>query len=205
MEDDIDHYELLSVPKEATEKQIRDAFRRQAKRWHPDTNPSESAHERMRMLNEAFRVLTDPALRSAYDREKASSDRARTGGNAGTNDPRPPSLRLSRERVVIGAGTTDVPVEFTVRVHNDGGPCRQLQVDPEVCGAVRLTGTRAPAAGDALVELLFEVDLRLPHADPHQTGLDLGGGAWADAVFRIALDRSDARLVVSAREGRHGT
>jgi hypothetical protein len=65
--DDADHYDLLGVSSDATEADIRAAFIRQIKQWHPDTNPVDG--DRARCLIEAKATLTDPDRRNAYDAE----------------------------------------------------------------------------------------------------------------------------------------
>ncbi|NUM45401.1 MAG: J domain-containing protein [Anaerolineales bacterium] len=67
------HYEFLGLPREATPTQIREAYRRLAKQYHPDRFPrlSETAkaylQEKMLALNEAYRVLSDSDERAKYD------------------------------------------------------------------------------------------------------------------------------------------
>lgn len=64
----MNHYLLLGLQTDADEGQIKTAYRRMAKRFHPDTNQgSEAAAELFRQLHEAYRVLTDPGLRTLYD------------------------------------------------------------------------------------------------------------------------------------------
>lgn len=63
-----DLYERLGVEKDATERQIRVAFKKKAVETHPDKNPNdEDAHVKMAELNEAMSTLTEPNLRAAYD------------------------------------------------------------------------------------------------------------------------------------------
>jgi molecular chaperone DnaJ len=62
------HYELLGVQPTATAEQIRDAYRRQARIWHPDRSETGSA-DKMARLNDAYRVLSDPGRRAIYDRD----------------------------------------------------------------------------------------------------------------------------------------
>jgi molecular chaperone DnaJ len=62
-----DYYEILGVPRDASEEEIKRAFRRAAQRHHPDVDTSEGAEERFKELNEAYRVLGDKQRRSAYD------------------------------------------------------------------------------------------------------------------------------------------
>ncbi|MCY4623508.1 MAG: molecular chaperone DnaJ [Chloroflexi bacterium] len=63
-----DYYNLLGVPRDATEEQIRRAFRGLAMEWHPDRNKAKDAAERFKEINEAYQVLIDPEKRRMYDR-----------------------------------------------------------------------------------------------------------------------------------------
>ena len=61
------YYELLGIPKDASEEQVRKAFRGLAMEWHPDRNRSADAEERFKEINEAYQVLIDPKKRQMYD------------------------------------------------------------------------------------------------------------------------------------------
>jgi molecular chaperone DnaJ len=63
-----DYYEVLGVPKGASEEQIKKAFRKLALEFHPDRNKAEGAVEKFKEVNEAYQVLTDSEKRSNYDR-----------------------------------------------------------------------------------------------------------------------------------------
>ena len=63
-----DYYKILGVNKNATEKEIRDAFRRLARKYHPDVNPGDKeAEAKFKEINEAYEVLSDPEKRKRYD------------------------------------------------------------------------------------------------------------------------------------------
>jgi DnaJ-class molecular chaperone len=63
-----DYYATLGVSKTATEKEIKQAFRKLARKHHPDVNPGDKAAEaKFKELNEAYEVLGDPAKRKKYD------------------------------------------------------------------------------------------------------------------------------------------
>src|SRR3989442_7049185 len=63
-----DYYATLGVPKTATDKEIKQAFRKLARKHHPDVNPNDKAAEaKFKEINEANEVLGDPEKRKKYD------------------------------------------------------------------------------------------------------------------------------------------
>src|SRR5690606_38042587 len=87
-----DYYKVLDVPRNATEAEIKKAYRRLAMKYHPDRNPHDKeAEEKFKEAKEAYEVLTEPSKRAAYDQfghagVEAANGRARAGGGFGTGD-----------------------------------------------------------------------------------------------------------------------
>ena len=68
-----DYYSTLGVGKAATEKEIKQAYRKLARKHHPDVNPDDKkAESQFKEINEAYQVLGDPAKRKKYDELSAN-------------------------------------------------------------------------------------------------------------------------------------
>ena len=65
----IDYYQVLGIDKKATDKDIKNAYRKLARKYHPDLNPNDAeANKKFQQLNEANEVLSDPEKRKKYDK-----------------------------------------------------------------------------------------------------------------------------------------
>ncbi len=70
------HYQLLNLPRTATQEQIRRAYRALAKTLHPDVNPSKDAAKKFAKLAAAYETLSNVETRRVYDRKLAASETA---------------------------------------------------------------------------------------------------------------------------------
>ncbi|CDO93049.1 unnamed protein product [Kluyveromyces dobzhanskii CBS 2104] len=87
-----DYYAILGVNKQASEKEIKSAYRQLSKKYHPDKNPgSDEAHHSFIEVGEAYEILSDPEKRQIYDRHGADALKngggGGPGGGSGFHDP----------------------------------------------------------------------------------------------------------------------
>src|SRR6516162_5727621 len=79
-----DYYKVLDVPRNATEAEIKKAYRRLAMKYHPDRNPNDrEAEERFKEAKEAYEVLSEANKRAVYDQYGHAGIEASRGGGPG--------------------------------------------------------------------------------------------------------------------------
>ncbi len=83
MADKRDYYEVLGIGKDASEAEIKKAYRTMAKKYHPDMNKEAGAEEKFKEVNEAYAVLSDPDKKSRYDQYGFAGVDPNYGGGAG--------------------------------------------------------------------------------------------------------------------------
>jgi hypothetical protein len=113
MADPMDPYKILQVDSEAEDEVIRAAYRRLARKYHPDLAEATDAAARMSSINAAWELIGDPAKRAAFDRSRVMARAGTMGGGAVKESPaappateRPdPGLRRVYRRPAAADGT----------------------------------------------------------------------------------------------------
>ena len=116
-----DYYKVLGVDKKASQEEIKKAYRKLARQYHPDTNKDAGAEERFKQISEAYDVLGDPEKRKKYDRGQSvfgapvrrrrrpaapaapTSARSRTSCRTSSTPPRAAAARARGRRPSAGA------------------------------------------------------------------------------------------------------
>ena len=130
-----DPYAVLGVPRDASEDQIAQARRRLSREYHPDVNPAPGAAARFDEIQQAFRLLSDPAARSEYDRAHGERGRTRVtrdpGGGYGIATETSPGIFVQPASVDFGCLTPEWPrADAKVTVAWTGAPPGRLECTP---------------------------------------------------------------------------
>lgn len=153
----VDHYEVLGVARDASDDDIRRAYRKLARQLHPDVNQEEGAEDQFKLVTHAYEVLSDPEQRARYDRggdnfggfgpfgdifetffgqgpqQRGPRSRAERGQDA--------LIRVEVELADVLFGTTKtVELDTAVLCHSCEGSCCAPGTAPQVCDICRGTG-----------------------------------------------------------------
>ncbi|MDT0301302.1 J domain-containing protein [Streptomonospora wellingtoniae] len=200
-----DYYEVLGVGRNASAEEIQQAYRRLARRHHPDVNSDPSAEERFKEVNEAYQVLSDPQTRSRYDAFGPDFQRvpedvdpgvyARAGGDAGQQ-------RRWWNRAETRPDFDEAGFDFEDLFgslfggRRAGGPLRgadqqadlELSVEEAYRGGTRhitLSGPQGPREYDVTIPAGVVEDQRIRLAGQGAQGE--GGGPPGDLYFTVRI------------------
>ena len=209
-----DYYQILGVPRTATQAEVKKAFRKLAREHHPDRNPGDKgAEKRFKDLNEANAVLSDPDKRKQYDTLGANWDQFQRAGGGGGGDPFGPGGPFAGW---AGAGAGgggrqgNVRYEFRTAGGGEGGfsDFFRMFFSGAGAGASAAAGTRdfageraarrrAASAGPSFEEILGDMGL-----DGAAAG---GAGAGHAGRSRPKSAEIEAPAELTLEEAFHGT
>jgi curved DNA-binding protein len=192
-----DYYQTLGVARDASTDDIKRAYRKLARKYHPDLSKEADAEARFKDLGEANEVLKDPEKRAAYDQAGSQWERQRqSGGNRADQDFQPPP-------------GWDAGFEFSGRGDDSADPQDHSDFFEALFGRAARGGARAGGA---------RAQMRMPGQDHHAKVLidleDAYRGAQRSVSLRMpALDaqghgvmqerRLDVNIPKGIREGQH--
>lgn len=208
-----DYYQTLGVPKTATQKDIRSAFRKLAAKHHPDRNPDDpEAEERFKEINEAYTVLSDEEKRKFYD-QYGTTDAQPTysgGGFGGNINPDDLGDFSDFFRTLFGGGGFGGNVRTGYYQTRGGDPTFGFQGPPprQDAEGSMVVGLREAFQGGAKTISIGDkrIDVSLPKGVKDGAKLRLRGQApgGGDLYLTIGLraekpftlDGNDVRVVV---------
>jgi curved DNA-binding protein len=197
-----DYYQVLGVSRDASAEELQQAYRKLARRNHPDVNKDPAAEDRFKEINEAYHVLADPKLRERYDRygpqfrsvpedmdERYAGAGAGFGGGAGRRGGGPQWSRTGRSAGPGGGFSSE------------GGPVDLEDLFGDLFGAGRGGG----AAWNAGVDQ--EAELVLPVEEAYRGGrhrISLGSRSYEVNIPAGVVDGQRIRLGGEGGQGRGG-
>lgn len=147
-----DHYEVLGVSKNASQDEIKKAYRKLARELHPDVNPASEAQERFKLVTHAYEVLSDEQQRASYDRGGDQAfgfgDIFETFFGGGQRGPQSRSQRgqdallrvdMTLSEAVFGAKKT-LTIDTAVLCPDCEGSCARPGTSVAVCDICRGSG-----------------------------------------------------------------
>lgn len=199
-----DYYATLGVPKTATQKEVRSAFRRLARTYHPDVNKDPAAVQKFKDINEAHEVLSDPEKRRKYDElgpqweqyeqwEKAGRPGGNpfgTGGGAGHGQMEYQTVNQEELEQLFGRGDSPFS-DFFYTMFGQSGPRQHRR-------------THAPSRRGSNVEGEVSITLEEAYAGVKRTVELSDGGRTRRVEVSIPAGITDGARIRAAGQGAQG-
>jgi DnaJ domain len=184
-----DPYSVLGVSRDATAEQIAQARHRLVLRYHPDMNPAPHAAARFDEVQQAFRLLSDPAERAEYDRTRSEQNRARSARRSGAATGTAPGTFVQPAMVNFGRLVPGQPgAERKVAVTWTGAPPNRISGKSGGEWCTNLRTTRLASSG-----VVFYLYAQAPAGAP---------SGHRHAEFTVTLDGTVVTVPLTADIGR---
>lgn len=194
-----DYYDVLSVPRNANQNQIRKAFRKLARKFHPDVAEDKStAEEKFKEVNEAYEVLGDPEKRKKYD--TLGKDWNREAGPGAWGYSSPGGQEANYEHQFTGTGFSDFFEQlFGAHAQSHGSPFRQSSTSSRT-GPIR--------GSDIDADILVSLDDIWNGAERalqlREINRSTGTASIKNIRIRIPRGISEGQLIRCAKQGEPG-
>ena len=193
----IDYYRFLGLAQDASQQDIEQAYRRLAKKFHPDVNPEDREWNAglFKVLQEAYEVLSDPMFRREYDERLQASS---AGQSSGGDEQVPPQPAIEPEILDFGTlADSDAPKVMTARLLNHGGSVFMIEIQPQFGEFWSVSGEGGTDPGE-LARFHFEVDPSAVSAGHYEEVVRVfTDGVYAELTLRAKV-RADRRAAHSS-------
>lgn len=110
------HYQILEVQETATQAEIKRAYRRLAKQFHPDSASDTTGHDQIARINAAYEVIGDPSQRSRYDQERRGLSSSSPEDSAAQRHQRTANMQEAYRRQRRASQTSDARIDAWLKL-----------------------------------------------------------------------------------------